>query len=236
MENIGFMMKMKDVKKIKDDEIPNQEEVWDKIGKLWKDFRSKPLKEVELFLKDKSEKLLDLGCGSGRNFIQKKDLEIYGVDFSGKMLELAEKYAEKEDIDVKLFKAYSWNLPFKDNFFDNALFIATLHCIPDKEKREKSLKELKRVLKKKGKALITVWDKKHKKFDNADKEVLMPWEIRDNQTKYYRYYYLYDKQEFIPLLKKFFKIVKIYEYNRNEKNKSRRRFSKRNLIVEVENI
>ena len=67
----------------------NQEKVWNTIAEKWAEYRKKPVPEVIKFLKNKSGKILDLGCGSGRHFLSGK--KIYGIDFSDKMLKLAEK-------------------------------------------------------------------------------------------------------------------------------------------------
>ena len=131
-----------------DKKIQNQEKVWSGIAPLWKKFRERPMPEVIEFLKDKDGNILDLGCGSGRHFMKLKGKSvIYGVDFSQKMLKLAEKYAKEKRLNVKTIKAYAYKFPLKDNFFDAAIFTATLHCIPHAERRKRALKELKRVLK-----------------------------------------------------------------------------------------
>lgn len=176
-----------------------QKSVWDKIAKPWSEFRDKPLLEVMDFLKDKSGKVLDIACGSGRHFIHSK-CTLYGVDFSKSMLKLARAYAKKEKIPVKLKEACASSLPFKNNFFDSAIFIAALHCIPAEKKREKALRELFRVLKPKSQALITVWSKHNERTRNKLKEALIPWTV--DKKKYERYYYIYDKEELEALLEK----------------------------------
>ena len=124
--------------------------------------------------KDKEGKILDLGCGSGRNFTKIK-AKTYGVDFSNSMLKFAKAQAKKKKMDVILKKAEANSLPFSDNFFDAAIFIAVLHCIPDERKRKKALKELLRVLKPNSEALITVWDKNQARFKKSPKELFIPW-------------------------------------------------------------
>lgn len=186
-----------------------QEQVWDKLAFHWEKFREKqPIKEAVEFLKEKNGKILDLGCGSGRHFIKGK--VIYGVDSSEKMLKLAKNKAKNLKIKAVLKKASVDKLPFKDNFFDSALFVAVLHCIDDKEKREKSLQELKRVLKPEGEAIISVWGRKQERVKNKPKSCFLPWTI--NGKKYWRCYYIYDKKELENLLKKTgFKIKKSWE-------------------------
>jgi len=189
---------------------PNQEEVWDNLSKDWNEKRKKQIKNIIKFLKNKKGKLLDLGCGSGRNFIKSDDRIVYGVDFSKKMLKFANKNAQKNKINVKLTHASAEKLPFNNNFFDNALYSATLHCLDTSKKRKKSLQELFRVLKKGGKALIIVWGRKNKRIKNKPKEALIPWTV--DGKKYGRYNYIYEKEELEQLLKNIgFKVIKIIE-------------------------
>lgn len=191
-------------------EIEKQEEVWNKISNKWNKYRKKPVKPAFEFLKNKKGKILDLGCGSGRNFIKSDDKTIYGVDFSKEMLKFANKNAQKNKINVKLTHASAEKLPFQDNFFDNSLYIATLHCIETHEKRKKSLQELFRVLKKGGKALIIVWSRNQKRIKNKPKETLIPWTV--DEKKYSRYYYIYEQDELKQLLKKVgFKVIESIE-------------------------
>jgi|TARA_Y100000031_G_scaffold146976_1_gene181463 ubiquinone/menaquinone biosynthesis C-methylase UbiE len=204
----------------------DQKEVWNSIAQPWKTFRVKPLKEVVEFLKNKEGKILDLGCGTGRNFLKIKGI-IYGVDFSEEMLEHAKKYSKKNKIKAEFVEASAASLPFKDNFFDSAIFIAALHCIPNAKERENSLKELLRVLKPNSKALITVWNYNQEKFKNSKRESFIPWKYDGN--KYMRYYYLYDEKEFLSLLKKVgFEIIKIMD-----KENPSGLFSRKNIITIV---
>ena len=88
-------------------EIPNQEKIWDKIAPSWNKFKSKPLFLATDFLKNKKGKILDLGCGSGRNFQKSKTKQFYGIDFSEKMLITA----KKKNIAKELKKTLSRKIP-----------------------------------------------------------------------------------------------------------------------------
>ncbi len=206
-----------------------QEKVWNSIARKWQEFRVKPIKEAIDFIKNSRGRILDLGCGSGRNFTKTKGT-IYAVDFSKKMLDYAKEYAEKKGYKVITKKAKAEKLPFKNNFFDRAIFIATLHCIKGKKKREKALKELYRVLKPGAKAMITVWDKNQPRFKKEKKEIMLPWKI--DKKRYMRYYYLYDKKELMNEVKKIgFEIVEIMDRNTKDSY-----YSKRNIILIVRKI
>jgi ubiquinone/menaquinone biosynthesis C-methylase UbiE len=206
-----------------------QEQVWDNIAEKWGIYRNKSIGEVSVFLKNKKGKVLDLGCGTGRNFLKNNKLKFYGVDFSKQMLKESEKKIKIQGIKALLFKAECYNLPFEDNFFDSAIFISTLHCIQGKKNRIKSLKELHRVLKKGTQALISVWDKENNKSLKNKKisEGFINWH-KDNKV-YKRYYYFYSRKEIeVELKKAGFKIQSI-NYRQDKISKH----SRKNIVIIV---
>lgn len=191
-----------------------QKEVWNSIAPEWDKFRDKPMSEVLDFLKDKKGKVLDLGCGTGRHLLKNKSIEFYGVDFSEEMIKFAKINAKKKSITAKFFVSDSYDLSFKDNFFDSAIYMASLHCVESEELRRKSLEELFRVMRKNASALITVWSKNHIKLVNHPKESTISW--KKNSEKLQRYYYLYDKHELKELLEDVgLEIVSIDEDDKN---------------------
>ena len=194
-------------------QMEEQEKIWDAIAEEWNKFRRNPIDEVVEFLKNKDGKILDLGCGSGRNLI-KINGKFYCVDFSKKMIKFAKENAKINGIKCRFFVSSSENLPFEKNFFDAAIYIAALHCIPEEKKRKESLKELFRVLKRDSKALITVWSKNHVKLVNHPKNSTVSW--KKNSEELQRYYYLYDRDELEKLIKSAgFKVVSINDDGKN---------------------
>lgn len=205
----------------------NQQRVWDKIAERWQTFREKAPEEVVEFLEHQKGKVLDMGCGGGRNFVKNKNITYYGVDFSGEMLKFAKNKAKRAGIKAILNKSSLEKLPFESNFFDGAIFISTLQCIENTRDRLKSLKELYRVLKKNGEAMITVWDKSSDKnlAKIKRKESYVTWKVFGK--RYNRYYYFYEKQELVKLLKNVgFKII-------NKKTNIKSRHSAKNIIVYI---
>jgi len=172
----------------------NQEEVWNKIAPEWNEFR-KPGREILKFIKGLNGKVLDFGCGSGNYLSKIKDGKMYLVDFSEEMIKLARINAKKRKIDAKFFVSDLAKTPFKSNFFDSAISIASIHCIPTKGKRKNALKELFRILKSGAIAKIAVWSHNSEFFKNKPKEKFIAW-----RDKGKRYYYLYDLEEFKKLL------------------------------------
>jgi ubiquinone/menaquinone biosynthesis C-methylase UbiE len=167
-------------------------------------------------MKDQNGKVLDLGCGSGRNFSAfKKSQEIYATDFSKKMLEHAKQNAKNLKLNIELKKCLSNNLPFEDNFFDAVLCSAVLHCVDSEKKRQDTIKEIYRVLKPRGQALISTWGRKSSRLKNKPQESFIPWTTkiseRGNQIEQ-RYNYIYDKKELEESVKKAgFKILRSWE-------------------------
>lgn len=208
-------------------EKPNQEKVWDDISDTWKDYRTKQIPIVSEFLQDKKGKIIDLGCGTGRNMIPDKNIEYYGVDFSGKMIKNAEKFVKINKINAKLFKSKADDLSLFDNeMFDYGLFMATLHCIEDKKERLNALEEFYRVLKPGAKALISVWDGEDNRF-NGKKEVYIPW--AEGGENHMRFYYIYSEKEIMDLLESVgFKITEEYKPREHD------RFSRKNWIFKIE--
>ena len=197
--------------------MKNQEYIWNKLASQWNNFRSKPENVVSYF-KDKyiknKGKIIDLGCGNSRNLIPFKDFDCYGIDFSNEMLKYSKLTAKKYNFKIKLIKSNLDKLPFKNNYFNYALMLASLHNVETKEKRLNVLKELYRILKNNGIALITVWNKWQLKFLFKRKNILIPWKIKDKL--YYRYYYLFNYLELKNLIKKFnFRILYIKRFKRN---------------------
>ena len=105
----------------------NQEQVWDILAESWNNFRQKAYEKDLYDLDWKKGRLLDVGCGNCRNLLLFKNLELYGIDFSSKMLEQAKKFCDKNNLKVNLRKADMTKIPSNDNYFDYCLCLASLH-------------------------------------------------------------------------------------------------------------
>ena len=131
---------------------------------------------------------------------------MFGVDFSENMLKLAKKGAGARGLDVNLVEADVHHLPFRDECFDNILFVASLH---NTKQREQVLEEVRRVLKLGGRCLITIWNRWQPRFFFKKKELFVPW--KKGNGVYMRYYYLFSKNELRETLESAgFRIVKIF--------------------------
>lgn len=102
----------------------------------------------------KSDIILDIGCGTGRFTIPiaKKCKKVIAVDISEEMLGVAKDKSKNIDNIHYLKLDASRKLPFKNNYFDKIVCTLVVSHIKN---LEKFLKEIKRVLKKRG---ILIYD------------------------------------------------------------------------------
>ena len=126
--------------------------------------------------------------------MQKIDGTYYLQDISSEMLKLASEKAKGMGVNYEIIHSPMEVIPKADEFFDYAICISALHCVPGEENRKKAISELYRVMKKGGKVYIGVWNEASKRFvrktRKGQKEHLIGW-----QDKGQRYYYLYSEEE-----------------------------------------
>lgn len=101
--------------------------------------------------------ILDLGCGNG--FITEKLNNAVGVDNSVKMLEKCPPNLRVIQADISI-------LPFKDETFD---LVFSLTALQDVNDIESAVSEIKRILKPKGRIVLSVLRKK--KINEIEKEL-----------------------------------------------------------------
>lgn len=106
---------------------------------------------INRIMSTNAKKILDVGCGTGNVLIKlssNRDLKLYGLDISEKMIEIAKKnLGDKAELKV----GDSEYMPWEDNSFDVIVCNASFHHYPNPEK---VLIEMKRVLKSSGTLII----------------------------------------------------------------------------------
>jgi len=129
------------------------------IKTIWNEEYKKNIKNqrFSLFLKrqlndflkilNKNSKIIDLGCGNGEkaHYIAKHGFNVVGVDSSKEAID----YAKKNFPELKFYKREVLSTKFKDKSFDAIVSIALFHCFLEKD-RKKYVKEINRILKKRG--------------------------------------------------------------------------------------
>jgi ubiquinone/menaquinone biosynthesis C-methylase UbiE len=144
-----------------------------------------------------------------------------GVDISQNLLKIVKNKIQKIGINnVSLIHADMIRLPIEDYSFDSILCIASIHNIKSRNQRILALKEIYRILNKKGTALISVWSRWQDKyriyflkriFNSKDEfgDIEIYW--KQDNLNVPRFYHLYSQRELKnDLLHAGFKINKIW--------------------------
>lgn len=113
---------------------------------------------AQFFKEQKAEKILDLGCGSGRNalFLAKNGFKVWGIDNAQEGLNTLKNSAQKSGANIELTCADIYKkLPYKDNSFDAVISLQVLQH-NKRSQIQNTINELQRVLKPNGFLFITV--------------------------------------------------------------------------------
>jgi len=219
------------------DYLNNNENTWNAIAKSFDSTRFKPWKQCINFIDtlSKEDTVADIGCGNGRHIFPCSNhcKKVVGIDISRELLYIAQKKLKKNKIrNTSLIHSDSRNIPIKNHTLDAILYIASLHNIRGRLNRIQSLREIKRVLKRNGKALISVWSRWQDKYR---KQFINKWIIHRRSSEFGdiniywrqhgldipRFYHLYSKREFhIDLRKAGLEIIEIRGVKLNSKKYS----------------
>jgi ubiquinone/menaquinone biosynthesis C-methylase UbiE len=178
-------------------------DVYDDIADHFSKTREYAWPEVEEFLADVSGRRgLDVGCGNGRHteLLASHVDHAVGVDASGGLLGSASERMTERDWTGALVQGDAAALPFAADTFDVGIYVATLHHLPTRDARRRSLDELARVLDDGGRALVSAWSTAHDRFDaSADAEAgfdtTVDWTLPGGETVP-RFYHIYAPAEF----------------------------------------
>lgn len=177
-------------------------DTFDRIAESWYRVRHWPLLRRELdemMAKWQRGRLLNVGCAHGADFLPfKQSFELWGVDSSPAMLRQGLRYSAKQKIYVNWVAADALSLPFPQHSFDWAISVATYHHIKGEKERMNALAELRRVLKPRGEAFLTVWNHGQPRFWLKSKEQQVPWRAKGEALN--RYYHLFSYGELRKLL------------------------------------
>lgn len=171
--------------------------LYDRIATHFAETRSTPWPEVTDFVSrvGRPELALDLGCANGRHVpaLAAVAPKVVAVDISRALLQ---RGRSDHGAIAEWMQADALSLPIKTDAIDLALYIATLHHIPTRSERIRSLDELARVLDPTGCALVSVWSVSHERFDETEgHDRYVPWTLPSGES-YDRFYHLYDLEEF----------------------------------------
>jgi alkylated DNA repair protein alkB family protein 8 len=195
----------------------SSEQIWDTIAESFDLTRRKPWKQCLDFIDtfSRGDTVVDMGCGNGRHLLPsaQRCKKAVGMDISRELLSIVHRKVREKNLgNVSLLHADVVYSPLKDDVADKILYIASLHNIKGKDNRVRSLREVKRVLKKNREGLVSVWSRWQDEFR---KQFLKQWFVRKGAREFGdtyiywrqhnlnipRFYHLYSKKEFIRELK-----------------------------------
>lgn len=151
-----------------------------KASEFWNDvenirwFKDEPAPQYwfDYFSKTKSldKKILDLGCGAGRNteMLLSLGFDVYACDLYKNMIittkkRLIDKGVDRGLINKRIFQSDMLCIKSKDENFDLVLSNGVFHNAYSKNEIEKAVKEVARVLKKDGKLCFNMFSSNYTK-------------------------------------------------------------------------
>lgn len=157
-------------------------------------------------------KLLDLGFGTGNNFIYlAKHFTCSGCEISPTSIALTKKRLDKLGISVDL-KLFDGGIPYPDNYFDVVVSWQALYY-NDEKGLDLMLNEIERVLKSDGCFLVTMLKKnKADGFDKITGDVYRINAKRPAQTQEGAIVYMADKKGIKKLFKRFSPKIGYFEW------------------------
>ncbi|PHQ37813.1 SAM-dependent methyltransferase [Halorubrum persicum] len=174
---------------------------YDRIAAHFSKTREYAWPEVESFLDGRAAtRALDLGCGNGRHteLLAERADAVVGVDLSRELLREAGERARERGFDdaASFVHGDAAAPPIATDTIGLAVYVATLHHLPSREARVRSLDELARSLAPGGTALVSVWSTAHDRFDREEGfDTTVDWTLPGGETVP-RYYHIYSPEEF----------------------------------------
>ena len=140
----------------------------------------------------KTDKILDLGCGTGRTTFPLYKLgfkKIIGIDLTPEIIGEANRLNEHFATEIEFKIGNARALEFSNSTFDSVIFSYNgLMSIPGQENRNEAIKEIYRVLKEEGKFIFTTHDRdKEKQYLDFWKEENERWLNGNQNPKLYEY-------------------------------------------------
>jgi SAM-dependent methyltransferase len=169
-------------------------EVYNAIANHFNNSRNRVWGSVRSFLDSLSvgSRVLEVGCGNGKNMLYRRDLEFSGTDISERQVQICKGKGLVANLGCMT------KLDFEDGLFDNIICIATYHHLDNDKDRTAALSEMYRCLKIDGRLLLTVWAMEQggdSSFHFIQRNTMVPWKSKDDGKTYMRYYHIYREGE-----------------------------------------
>jgi SAM-dependent methyltransferase len=149
-------------------------QLYDGIGTRYRDYRRADPRIMAVLMESLGDAKSVLNIGAGTGSYEPKDRFVVAVEPSETMIGQRAKGCDP------VVRSFALNLPFRDNSFEAAMAILTIHHWPD---RDRGLAEMKRIVS--GRCLILTWEPPDTEFWltkdylphflEADRELFPPW-------------------------------------------------------------
>lgn len=146
---------------------------YDKYAKQYADYLEQRLPQCLLTkfisLLPAKAVVLDAGCAAGRDsaYLAEECLAVKGIDISKEILKIARKRAKEDNLNIVFRNNSIYKIAYKEDAFQGIWCMDTFNHISRKQIR-KTLKELRRVLKKDGILFISTLAGEEEGMDQLD--------------------------------------------------------------------
>lgn len=127
-------------------------------------FKSRLVKQAGI---ERGHRVLDLGCGTATLTLLIKShhpkANVFGLDADPRVLEVAKAKAAKAGLSIRLDRGMAFELLYPDASFDRVISSLLFHHLT-RENKERTLKEVFRVLRRHGELHVADWGKAQNKL------------------------------------------------------------------------
>jgi len=200
-------------------------EFWDQQAIKYQDsylatVPDKFLKELEInsilkYIPNQTKKVIDIGCGNGFStwqFAKDRRVDIIGLDYSEKMIEQAKKNIKKQNklkgkIDFVVGSVLNLS-NFQKSSFDIVISDRCLINLISLNDQKIAIKEINRILKKKGKYIMCEDTQEGLSKINDLRRLADLQEIPNHWHNIYL-----NEHKLLPYIKKYFKVIKVDNFS-----------------------
>jgi len=216
--------------------MPVKARGWERIYRQRGDLQYNVLLKIKrasvVFHEKGYEKILDLGCGTGKHsiFLAKRGFHIYATDISQTGIAIAKEKAESQRLNIQFKQHDMRKIPFSDGFFDAVLCIWTIYH-GMLEDIHRTIEEIHRVLKTGGTFItdfLSVMDSTYGIGEEIEKNTFIG---EKGEEKDVPHHYV-TREELIQLLLKF-SHVKIRASSNSYTDDSGRNYTRKYYNVEA---
>ncbi|KAJ4459198.1 putative tRNA methyltransferase [Paratrimastix pyriformis] len=156
-----------------DTETLHVRDVYECISTHFSATRTKSWPVVDAFLRslEKGTVCADVGCGNGKNMVNRPELALLGSDRSENLIKLC----AQQNLEAAV--ADGLRLPYRSGSLGALISIAVIHHFSTVERRIIALQELFRVLRPGGRGLIFVWSFERQAKPQPQQDALISWTL-----------------------------------------------------------